>query len=116
MTDHEKALEAAARAVDRQLAFEVESDVRAHELTREEQTSVAQAAITAYLAQREADGAVMVPVAYIEAVSLAEMYLRTGLDTCERCGHQTTTANLDAAYELRDACAMIAARPNPAST
>jgi hypothetical protein len=62
MTDHEKALEAAARAVDRQLAFEVKSDVRAHELTREEQTSVAQAAITVYLAQREADGFVMVPV------------------------------------------------------
>ena len=107
MTDHDKALEAAARAVD---------EARGPGDTI---YTIAQAAITAYLAQREADGFVMVLTAYVEAVSLAEMYLRTGMDTCERCGHETATANLDAAYELRDACAMLAARPKfdpPAST
>jgi hypothetical protein len=111
MTDHEKALEAAARAtcyLDNADPDEIMPDKLPRWRDRLEHS---QAAIAAYLAQREAEGFVMVPVAYIEAVSLAEEYLRTGLDTCERCGHETTTANLDAAYELRDACAMIAARP-----
>jgi hypothetical protein len=104
----QKALEAAARAVDRQLAFEVESDVRAHELTRDEQTSVAQAAITVYLAQREADGFVEFPISIIEDLCSeleAEVQDRWGYD--ERLARQ-----LDRDMEtVNKARAMIAARP-----
>jgi hypothetical protein len=92
MTDHEKALEAAARAVDRQLAFEVKSDVRAHELTREEQTSVAQAAITVYLAQREADGFVMVPVEATAAIERAGPILMGTASISTRLTRPTHTA------------------------
>ena len=54
-TPTQAAIEAAARAIDRKLAFEVDSTVRASELTREEQTIVAKAAIEAYrAAMREA--------------------------------------------------------------
>ena len=53
---HSKAIEAAARAIDRALAWDVESvDARATELTREEQTKVAQACIAAYHAAMEAE-------------------------------------------------------------
>jgi hypothetical protein len=53
MTDHEKALEAAARAVRDNMIYVVSA---------KEAKVFAQDAITAYLAQREADGFVMVPV------------------------------------------------------
>ncbi len=53
-----EAVEAMARAIDRQLAFEVDSTVRAHELTRDEQMSVAQAALAALTAS----GFAVVPV------------------------------------------------------
>jgi hypothetical protein len=55
MTDHEKALEAAARAVAAKAGSPWPMDSKRY-------TVYAQAAIAAYLAQREADGFVMVPV------------------------------------------------------
>lgn len=70
-TPTQAAIEAAARAVDRQLAFEVDSTVRAHELTRDEQASVATAAIEAYRAAMREAGFVMVPVEPTESMKLA---------------------------------------------
>ena len=61
-TPTQAAIEAAARAIDRKLAFEVDSTVRASELTREEQTIVAKAAIEAYRAAMREAGFVEVPV------------------------------------------------------
>jgi hypothetical protein len=55
MTDHEKALEAAARALKDDFVGKYMSDGY--------RGDVARMAIAAYLAQREADGFVMVPVA-----------------------------------------------------
>lgn len=42
---HDELIEAAARVLDRTLAFEIESDVRANEMTHEERCKIARAAI-----------------------------------------------------------------------
>lgn len=66
-TPTQAAIEAAARAIARQLAFEVDSTVRASELTCLEQINVATAAIEAYRAAMREAGFVMVPVEPSEA-------------------------------------------------
>lgn len=53
----EELIEAVARGIEKTLAFEVEGDVRAGELSREEQRKVAQAALAAL----KAHGMVVVP-------------------------------------------------------
>ena len=99
---HSKAIEAAARAIDRSLAWDVESvDARATELTREEQTKVAHACIAAYLAAMEAEGFVMVPVEPTpEMVTVFDDY------------HQTRYNPASTYRAAHTWAAMIAARPN----
>lgn len=65
MNDDSKAMEAASMAVFRSLE-RIEPDTRANELTSSETAQVALTAVRAYLAQREADGAVMVPVELLQ--------------------------------------------------
>lgn len=98
MNDDSKALEAAAKAIWYE-AFLLDAD---------ECKQAAQAAVRAYLAQREADGAVMVPVEATEGMldAVALQFCQARDDT-----HMAICVQLTNEYR-----AMIAARPNPAST